>query len=125
MRIESGQSCIHGLRFNNVVIENVRLIVPPQFGEVALRGPGFTYTADPNYQGEDSFVLMISGSIMRIHGSSTIRVATSIVSTPPWEAQRNIGPNTTGKTPTGRTNFIFDGAGGYILDGSGGRLTMF
>jgi len=123
IRIESGQSCIHGLRFNNVVIENVRLIAPPQFGETVLRGPGFTYTANSNYQGEDSFVVMVSGSIMRIHGSSTIRVSISVVNPPPWDIQRNgsVGPDTSGN----RTNFILDGARGYILDESGGKVTAF
>jgi hypothetical protein len=75
MKIGSGQSCIRGLRFNNVaMIESLQLVSPPQIGQVVLKGPSFTYSAKSGYEGEDSFTVVISGKINRSSGSSTIRV---------------------------------------------------
>src|SRR5262249_19790395 len=74
MKIGSGQSCTRGLRFNNVAIEYPELVSSPQFGDVTLKGPSFTYSARQDFQGQDSFVILVSGSINRIHGSSTIHV---------------------------------------------------
>jgi hypothetical protein len=75
MKIGSGQSCIRGLRINNVaMIESLQLVSPPQIGQVALKGPSFTYSAKPGYEGEDSFTIVVSGTINRSSGSSTIRV---------------------------------------------------
>lgn len=75
MKIGSGQSCIRGLRFNNVaIIESLQLVSPPQIGQVALKGPSFTYSAKSGYEGEDSFTVVVSGTINRSSGSSTIRV---------------------------------------------------
>jgi hypothetical protein len=78
MRISSGQSCIHGLRFNNVAFESLKLISPPKKGQIALRGPSFIYSAKPEYEGEDSFTLEVSGTINRSKGSSTIHVVVSV-----------------------------------------------
>src|SRR5262249_54625131 len=74
MKIASGQSCTRGLRFYNVAIEHVKLVSLPQSGWVTLQGPGFTYTARSNFQGQDSFVILVSGIANGIHGSSTIRI---------------------------------------------------
>jgi hypothetical protein len=74
MKVASGQSCTRGLRFNNVAIEYPKLVSSPQSGEVTLKGPSFTYTAKSDFQGQDSFAIVISGSINRIRGSSTIHV---------------------------------------------------
>jgi hypothetical protein len=47
--IGSGKSCVRGLRMNDVVLERVSLIVPPKSGNVQLIGPGFRYTANPDF----------------------------------------------------------------------------
>ena len=78
IKIGSGQSCIPGLRFNNVAIESVKLVSPPQTGHVTLRGPGFTYAAKSDYEGRDAFTVAVSGTINRVRGSSTIRIMVSI-----------------------------------------------
>jgi hypothetical protein len=36
-------------------ISDVKLIAPPQSGQVAIKGPSFSYTAKPDFQGEDDF----------------------------------------------------------------------
>ena len=74
MKIGSGQSCIRGLRFNNVAIKSLQLVSPPQIGQVTLLGPSFTYSAKSEYEGEDSFTVVVSGTINRSNGSSTIRI---------------------------------------------------
>ncbi len=78
IKIGSGQSCIRGLRFNNVVFESLKLVSPPQVGQVTLRGPSFIYSAKSEYEGEDSFTVAISGIVNRSRGSSTIRIAVSV-----------------------------------------------
>lgn len=74
IKISSGQSCIRGLRFNNVAIESLQLLSPPQTGQVTLRGPSFIYSAKSEYEGEDSFTVAVSGRINKSRGSSTIRI---------------------------------------------------
>jgi intracellular sulfur oxidation DsrE/DsrF family protein len=86
LRIGSGQSCTRGFRFSYAAIENATLVLSPHFGEVTLQGTSFTYTANPDYEGEDAFDVLISGSINRIPGSSTIRVKVRVVSAPPQQA---------------------------------------
>src|SRR5262245_32668971 len=39
--VRSGQGCVRGLRWGNVVIERVALTTPPKSGNVQLVGPGF------------------------------------------------------------------------------------
>jgi hypothetical protein len=79
MKIGAGQSCIGGFRVSNVTLDGVRLVIPPESGQVTLKGPGFTYTAKTGLQGEDSFSVLVSGTLNRMHGSSTIRVGVSVV----------------------------------------------
>ena len=55
MHVVVGQTCTGGLRFANVIIEDVKLVSLPQAGEATLRGPGFTYAARSDFQGQDSF----------------------------------------------------------------------
>ena len=38
IKIGSGQSCIRGLRFNNVAFESLKLVSPPLSGQVTLQG---------------------------------------------------------------------------------------
>jgi len=89
MRIRSSQSCIRGVRFANVTIANLKLISPPQSGQVTLLGPAFSYAAKSDFQGEDSFAVEVSGTINgvsgpinSVSGSSTIHIAVSIVGPP-------------------------------------------
>ena len=83
IKVGSGQSCIRGLRFNNVAIESLKLVSPPQTGQVTLRGPSFIYSAKSEYEGEDSFTIAVSGTINKSRGSSTIRIAVSVGSPAP------------------------------------------
>ena len=78
IKIGSGQSCIRGLRFNNVVFESLKLVSAPKNGRIALRGPSFVYSAKPEYEGEDSLTLEVSGTINRSRGSSTIHINVSV-----------------------------------------------
>src|SRR4249919_907363 len=68
IKTKSGQTCVRGLRFGGVVIEAVKLIAPPQSGSVRLLGPGFSYTAKPDFVGEDSFTVAVSGTLNKVHG---------------------------------------------------------
>ena len=78
MNIASGQSCIRGVRFNNVVNPAIKIISPPKFGQVTLLGPAFSYAAKSDFRGDDSFTVGVSGAINRASGTSTIRVLVSI-----------------------------------------------
>jgi hypothetical protein len=73
IQVASGQSCVRGLRLGNVVVEKVSLTTPPKSGNVRLEGPGFRYTANSGFHGEDSF--MVEG---KVRGTSTIRVVVSV-----------------------------------------------
>ena len=86
MRIEGGHRCIRGVRYGNVEFENLTLILPPQSGEVALSGWGFTYTSDEGFQGQDRFIVGVSGKIKKVHGTSTIRVFVSVLQSEPSHA---------------------------------------
>jgi hypothetical protein len=100
IKIGSGESCVRGLRFNNVAIESVKLVSPPQAGQVTLLGPGFTYSAKSNYEGGDSFTIALSGTINRSKGSSTIRITVSIgnpAAAAPISHDRTPGPSTAPK----------------------------
>jgi hypothetical protein len=78
MQIVSGRSCIRGLNYGAVRIDEVKLLTPPQSGQVTLTGPGFSYAAKPNFQGQDIFTLQVSGSMLRIRGTSEIKVLVSV-----------------------------------------------
>lgn len=74
MSLASGQSCLRGLRANVATLDEIKLVSPPQSGRVTIEGPAFLYRGDPNFVGEDSFTLTVSGKINKIKGTSTIRV---------------------------------------------------
>src|SRR5215467_13021531 len=78
MQTSSGQSCIRGLRHNRVTIDTVKLISPPQSGQVKLLGSGFLYTAKPDFEGQDPFTIQVSGMLNGIRGSSDIRIIVSV-----------------------------------------------
>jgi len=78
MQTSSGQSCIRGLRHKRVTVDAAKLISPPQSGQVKLLGPGFSYTAKSDFQGQDSFTIQVSGILNGIRGSSDIRIIVSV-----------------------------------------------
>jgi len=78
MNIASGQSCIRGIRYGNVANPAITIISPPQFGQVTLLGPAFSYAAKSDFRGQDSFTVKVSGASNRASGTSTIRVLVSI-----------------------------------------------
>jgi hypothetical protein len=80
MEISIGQNCIRGFRLGNVILEEIKLISPPQFGQLTFLGPGVSYKAGLDFRGHDSFTVVVSGRINRTRGSSTIHVGISSVS---------------------------------------------
>ena len=78
MQTRGGQSCIRGLRHNRVTIDTAKLVSPPQSGQVKLLGPGFSYTAKSDFQGQDSFTIQVSGMLDGIRGSSDIKIIVSV-----------------------------------------------
>jgi hypothetical protein len=78
IKIASGKSCARGVRFGNVEIDAVKLVSPPQSGQVMIEGPGFRYTSKANYKGTDSFSLAVVGRINRVRGNSTIHVTVAV-----------------------------------------------
>jgi len=78
MQTSSGQSCTRGLRLARVIIDTTKLISPPQSGQVKLLGPGFSYTAKSDFEGQDSFTIQVSGMLNGIRGSSDIRIIVSV-----------------------------------------------
>jgi hypothetical protein len=78
LELISGESCTHGVRFNNVAFDKLKVAAAPQTGHVTLHGPGFSYKAASDFQGRDFFSLMVSGTTNKIRGSSTIEVVVSV-----------------------------------------------
>jgi hypothetical protein len=79
MKIHSSENCIRGVRFSYVWNAAVSLVSAPKSGKVTLMGPGFSYTAKPDFQGEDSFMVGVSGYKKKTSGFSTIHVVVSVV----------------------------------------------
>jgi hypothetical protein len=78
MAIESGHSCIGGLRIANVVFGSLKLVSKPQYGKIELHGPGLTYSTKADGGEKDSFTLALAGEINRRAGTSTIHVTVTI-----------------------------------------------
>jgi hypothetical protein len=78
IQVGSEQSCVRGLRSGNVVLQKVTLTTPPKSGNVQLVGPGFRYTANPEFHGDDSFSVEVSWFAGQVRGTSTIHVAVSV-----------------------------------------------
>jgi len=89
MTIDNGRSCIRGLRFSNVQFGGLKLVSPPQFGEVVLEGAGFVYSPKADFHGRDAFSLLVTGAINGKPGSSTIQVTVSD------NSSRSASPDTT------------------------------
>jgi len=78
MQIGSGQTCVRGLRHRRVTIDSAKLISAPQSGQVKMLGSGFSYTAKPDFRGDDAFTIQVSGMADRERGSSEIRITVSV-----------------------------------------------
>jgi hypothetical protein len=81
--------------FQNVQLESLKLIAPPQSGEVVLRGSGFVYSANADFSGQDRFSLLVVGLQRAQRGSSTIHVNVFDSSTqrpvpPPFRPRRSV-----------------------------------
>src|SRR6516162_6178359 len=78
LELSGGETCICGVRFNNVVVNKLMVISAPGTGHVTLQGTGFSYKATNDFQGRDFFSLMVSGATNKVSGSSTIEVEVSV-----------------------------------------------
>jgi hypothetical protein len=88
MRTGLGETCRRGVRFSRISNPTIKVISPPQFGNLTLQGPSLSYTAGPNFHDQDSFTIEVSGLIEHASGSSTIHVtvSNSAVEMPPHPA---------------------------------------
>jgi Pectate lyase superfamily protein len=78
LELSDGETCLRGVRFNNVVVDKLMVVSAPQTGHVTLQGTGFSYKAMSDFQGRDFFSLMVSGATNKVPGSSTIEVDVSV-----------------------------------------------
>jgi hypothetical protein len=78
MQIASGKTCTKGLKYGSVAISKLNLIAPPEFGKVTVQGPGFSYTAKPDFEGQDAFTIQVTGTMVRMTGTSDIQVTVSV-----------------------------------------------
>jgi hypothetical protein len=77
MVVGRGSECIQGLRGRTMVFESVSLLEQPKTGQVVLQGPSFRYSASSQI-GSDVFKLAITGTSMRMHGTSIVTVAVQV-----------------------------------------------
>jgi Bacterial Ig domain len=83
MKIRSSENCVRGVRFSYVYNASVSLVSAPQSGQVTLVGAlGFSYTAKADFQGEDSFVVGVSGFKKKAKGFSAVRIVVSVAGAP-------------------------------------------
>src|SRR5262245_26116669 len=78
LELSDGETCLRGVRFNNLVVDKLIVVSGPQTGHVTLQGTGFSYKAARDFQGRDFFSLLVSGAPNKIPGSSTIEIQVSI-----------------------------------------------
>jgi hypothetical protein len=74
IRIKPGSECIQGLRWSTIMIDNISIIEPPKSGRLVIQGPAFRYFLSADAQGSDSFKITISGTSLRMTGTSSIEV---------------------------------------------------
>lgn len=74
IKIKPGNQCIQGLRWSTIMIENIAIIEEPKSGRLLVQGPAFRYFSNPGAVGNDSFKISITGTSMRINGTSSIEV---------------------------------------------------
>jgi hypothetical protein len=78
MTIASGGSCVRGLRGALATLDEIKILSPPEFGQVTVAGPGFIYKPSSDFRGADSFAFLVSGKINRVSGSSTVRILVTV-----------------------------------------------
>ena len=78
MQIASGRTCTKGLNYGAVAVGKVELTVPPDSGKVTVQGPGFSYTAKSDFEGQDAFTIQVTGTMVRMTGTSDIQVIVSV-----------------------------------------------
>jgi len=74
IKINSGGECIQGLRWSTIMIESISVTEQPKQGRLLVQGPSFRYFSNPGTRGPDSFKLSISGTSLRMSGTSSIEV---------------------------------------------------
>jgi photosystem II stability/assembly factor-like uncharacterized protein len=131
MRVEGGQNCTRDFRLNKMLssspsgveIENVKIVSSPQAGQLIIKDTGFAYAAKPDFQGWDSFTVMVSGAINRVPGSSTIRISVSSVGAASKSSLRTsaLAP---GRLLQGSTTFGTRNAAPVSTDPSGGGWSI-
>ena len=60
------------------MIEDISIVDQPKLGRLQLQGPSFRYFSNPGAQGTDSFKLSISGTSLRLKGTSWIEVDVTV-----------------------------------------------
>ena len=73
-----GEDRAEGLDAGISPISALKLTAPPEFGKVTLQGPGFSYTAKTDFEGQDAFTIQVSGTMVRMTGTSDIQVTVSV-----------------------------------------------
>jgi len=66
------------LSSQDALIDQVSLVGAPKGGRVAIAGPSFQYFASPEFHGTDSFTLQVTGSKVRVTGTSLIQVDVTV-----------------------------------------------
>jgi len=77
MVIGAGGECVQGLRGKTMLLEDVSIVDQPKLGSLTLEGPAFLYSAK-GVPGTDSFTLSVTGTSVRMHGSSVIVVDVAV-----------------------------------------------
>lgn len=75
MKIAPGADCIQGLRWSTMQIYGVSVKEQPKNGELVMVGPGFRYFAKPDFNGTDSFTLIVVGKNIHDTGVSTLQIS--------------------------------------------------
>src|SRR6516225_5131309 len=57
LELSHSETCLRGVRFNNVMVDKLMVVSAPQTGHVELHGTGFSYKAARDLQGRDFFSL--------------------------------------------------------------------
>src|SRR5262249_47364202 len=78
MRTDIGTSFTRCLRHHLLIIDTAKLTTSPLFPYTTLFRSGFSYTAKPDFEGQDSFTIQVSGMLNGIRGSSDIRIIVSV-----------------------------------------------
>jgi len=61
-----------------IVMEIPVRMRPPEFVSVTVQEPGFSYTAKPDFEGQDAFTIQVTGTMVRMTGTSDIQVTVSV-----------------------------------------------